>query len=197
MSAASVPVIATVVEGHGEVAALPVLLRVVAAHLGRQVVVPTPFRQPRSKLVLPSELDKAVRVVGARVNGAGGTLVLLDADDDCPVALRGRLSSSLSAARGRVEIVVANREFEAWFLASITSLRGHRSVAGDASWVADPDEPRDAKKRLEQQMVESYKETRHQPAFSARVDVDAALDRSRSFRRFVHAVKTLLSNDGG
>lgn len=195
MSAASVPVIATIVEGHGEVAALPVLLRAVAVHLGRQVVVPTPFRQPRAKLVLASELDKAVRFVGQKVSGAGGTLVLLDADDDCPVALRGMLSSSPSVARGPVEIVVANREFEAWFLASISSLRGHVSVADDASWAADPDEPRDAKGRLERQMVESYKETRHQPAFCARIDVDAALTRSRSFRRFVHAVETLLSHD--
>lgn len=195
MNAGVVPVVAAVVEGHGEVAAVPVLIRAVATHLGHQVVVPPPFRRPRAELVRPAELNRAVRLVSQRVRSTGGTLVLLDADDDCPVELRSRLSAGLAVSHGRVEVVVANREFEAWFLASITSLRGHSSVADHASWESDPDLPRDAKKRLEQQMVESYKATRHQPGFSARLDVAVGMAHSRSFRHFVGAVDLLLSRD--
>ncbi len=42
-------------------------------------------------------------------------------------------------------------------------------------------------------MVESYKETLHQAKFSAIIDLHSACERSRSFRRMVHAVELLVS----
>ncbi|MFC7753375.1 hypothetical protein [Tsukamurella soli] len=41
-------------------------------------------------------------------------------------------------------------------------------------------------------MTVKYVPTRHQPAFAARMDLEAAQRNSRSFRRFVHAVGLLL-----
>ena len=183
------PVIASVVEGHGEVLALPGLIRRLAQRRGIwHVECPTPFRQPRTSLADLDQLTKAVRFAGARVTGAGGVLVVLDADDDCPVALRSKLDAVQERSDVPVSIVVANREYEAWFLAAAESLSGVTAPAG----VADPEGPRDAKGRLEHLMTEKYRETRHQPAFSNQLDLDLAERRGRSFRRLVHAVDVLL-----
>ena len=58
-------VIAPIVEGHGEVQAVPVLIRRVAAHVapGVNVDVPRPHRRSRSKLVRSDSFDKFCRVL--------------------------------------------------------------------------------------------------------------------------------------
>lgn len=65
-------------------------------------------------------------------------------------------------------------------------VEGHDAVAP-----ASPEGRRDAKRELEKLMLESYKETRNQPKFSALIDLKTASMNSRSFRRMVHAVETL------
>lgn len=74
---------------------------------------------PRRKLGIECYVDIA------RSKGAHGILVLVDADDDLPCELapaletRGRL-----AARGiPLSVAIANREFEAWFVADRWSMR--------------------------------------------------------------------------
>lgn len=79
--------IASIVEGEGEVSALPKLPHRLAAQLSvTGFWVPQPRRVSRSKLVTRGEIERAVSATkqALRVNGAGGVLVLLDADDDCP-----------------------------------------------------------------------------------------------------------------
>lgn len=90
-----------------------------------------------------------------------------------------------------VQIVVADKEYESWFLAAADSLRKHPDVRDDAVALANPEGRRDAKRELEKLMLESYKETRHQPKFSALIDLETARKNSRSFRRMVHAVEAL------
>jgi hypothetical protein len=70
-------------------------------------------------------------------------------------------------------------------------------VRNDAAASANPECRRDAKRELEKLMLESYKETRHQPKFSALIDLKTASRNSRSFRRMVHAVETLAGLKGG
>jgi hypothetical protein len=69
--------IATVVEGHGEVEALPVLLRRIVADIapGLYIDVPRPYRAGRHALVRPGVLEDVVRTQGDRVASAGGVLV--------------------------------------------------------------------------------------------------------------------------
>lgn len=74
------------------------------------------------------------------------------------------------------------------FLASISALTGNRSVRADASWVDPSDDVRDAKGAMAHRMLESYKETLHQPKFSSLIDVEMAASKSRSFRRLVEVV---------
>lgn len=81
------------------------------------------------------------------------------------------------AGMAALRVVVARREYEAWFLGGIESLRVHRSVRDDASFDSDPEAPRDAKGRLRQLGTEPYRETLHQPAFAELLSIGAARQR--------------------
>lgn len=83
------------------------------------------------------------------------------------------------------------REYEAWFLASLGSLRAHRSVRSDAIYHKDPESPRDAKGELGSLMLEKYRETIHQPAFSALLDIGESRS-CPSFDDFVRKLGILL-----
>ncbi len=73
-----------IVEGHGEVRAVPVLIRRVARTLGVPVDIPHPIRIPGSKLAQQGELERAVELASRTIGGRGAILVLRDSDDDCP-----------------------------------------------------------------------------------------------------------------
>jgi hypothetical protein len=188
----TLPVVATIVEGHGDAKALPVLLRRISGELNWPMDVVQPFRTPRSELADPVRLARVVAAASAAVSGSGGVLVLFDADDDCPCRLRKSLDDAARQNFDNTEIVLANREFEAWFLASLPSLRHHPSVRDDASFDGDPEQPRGAKERLAKQMTEKYHETLHQTKFCGRMDLEMAWRNSRSFRRLVSALQQLL-----
>lgn len=190
--------LASVVEGHGEVQALPVLVRRLADRFrpGVAVDAPTPFRLPRGKFRVVGELERAVAVAARKVIAGGGVLILVDADDDCPVEFAAELRSRCepAAGGGPAAFVVAQREFEAWFLASLPSLSSHPDVSPSARHAGDCESVRDAKGRLQGQMMPGvkYSETRHQPAFSALMDLDLAAG-CRSFRKLMVDVEHLLA----
>jgi len=187
--------VAPIVEGHGEVSAARILLRRIAAErLGLQADIAHPFRLDSAKMRKSDELSRAIRFQAERVQGTGGVLILRDGDDSdvtCPVALAEELAPAPGEASVRVEVVIACREYEAWFLAALESLRAHSAVQDDAVAPDDPEAFRDAKSRLQGFMTETYKETLHQAKFSALIDLEKAEKRSRSFRRMVHAVQLL------
>ncbi|CAL9472650.1 hypothetical protein SUDANB70_02876 [Streptomyces sp. enrichment culture] len=193
----SAPVVAPIVEGHGEIRAVRELItRIAAEFCGLWTEVAPPFRLDAGRMRKPDELAKAVRIQAARVTGAGGVLVLRDGDDDdiqCPVELARQLAPTPHLVPVPVEVVIARHEYEAWFLASAESLRSHPAVRDDACAPPDPEAMRGAKSRLESMMCESYKETLHQAKFSALIDLNTAKEGSRSFRRMIHAVESLLS----
>lgn len=187
------PVVASVVEGHSEVSALPVLIRRLAARRGAFPQCPKPFRRPRSEFDDPDRIAAAARVAGARVHGPGGVLILVDSDDDCAVRLRERLDQALSPVAVRSAVVVAVREYEAWLLAGLSSLSGHRLVRDDAVCPEHPEAVRGAKKVLSRHMVEKYRSTLHQEKLTSAVDLEVALSNSRSLRRLDEAVSSLLA----
>jgi hypothetical protein len=191
------PVIAPIVEGHGEVHAIREIVTRIGLELlsGTWIDVAQPFRLDSGKMRKPDELAKAIRIAAARVQGPDGVLVLRDGDDadvDCPVQLAETLRPGQNLVPVGVEIVVAYQEYESWFFAAADSLRAHPDVRDDAAAPANPEGRRDAKRELEKLMLESYKETRHQPKFSALIDLKTASKNSRSFRRMVHAVESLV-----
>lgn len=179
---ASVSRVTSVVEGHGEVAALPILLRRVAAERGYYPQINKPHRIARSDFRTRRVAD-AYRLQRARATQTGVVVLLCDLDDDDLQELNAAIAQQVPISPG-VVIGVAVREYEAWFLAALGSLRGHRAVRDNAADYANPEGPRNAKKPLEEAMTESYKETIHQPAFSELLDLEGARGRSSSFSSF-------------
>lgn len=181
--------VATIVEGDGEVAAVPVLLRRVAEWRTPQVLpeVLPPIRVRRDRFLnRDEEFERHLRLAAAKCGEGGWILVLLDADDDCPAQLAGQVLTRAAACvrHCRVSVVFAKREFEAWFIAAAASLHGHRGFAFDPADTIDAETPRDAKGWLRQRMAGgTYGETTDQPAFAARFDLQQAFDGSRSFRK--------------
>lgn len=79
--------IASIVEGDGEVAALPILLRRLAAELEPFVVVNAlpPIRVRRDRFLnKDEELRRQLLLAASKCGDDGWILIVLDADDDCP-----------------------------------------------------------------------------------------------------------------
>ncbi|MDO8414463.1 MAG: DUF4276 family protein [Gallionellaceae bacterium] len=179
--------IATIVEGDGEVAALPVLLRRMGEWLspGIGVNLSPPIRVRRNRfLSRDEEFRRYLLLAAAKCGDNGWILVLLDADNDCPAELSEQV---LQRARShvphrRISVVLANREYEAWFLAAVDSLHGKRGFTFDNPQNFNPEHTRDAKGWMGNRMGK-YRETVDQPAFSAVMDLRQAQKNSRSFRK--------------
>ncbi|WP_432978099.1 hypothetical protein [Dactylosporangium sp. CA-233914] len=89
---------------------------------------------------------------------------------------------------------MANREFEAWFLASAPSLSGQRGLAKDLAVPADAEQPRDCKGWLSERRVDGrpYKPTADQAALAAVFDIRLARENSPSFDKLWRDVERLL-----
>lgn len=81
--------LACIVEGYGEVQAVPILLRRLVNALDPTLVlqVEPPIRTPKSKLLQGGELERAVELAARKIGGIGAILILLDSDQDCPAEL--------------------------------------------------------------------------------------------------------------
>lgn len=179
-----------VVEGDGEVAAFPVLLRRLADWRGpaHYIEISQPIRVRRDRFInRETELERFLALASAKCGRDGWILILLDADDDCPAELGPSL---LERARGsvppdrKVSVVLANREYESWFIAAAQSLDGHRGFSLDEPPPENPEIFRDAKGWIRQRMAGNiYGTSTDQPAFTARMDLQAAANASRSFRK--------------
>ncbi len=191
-----------IVEGHGEVEALPVLIRRVAAELdpGSALHLYPIFRVPRSKLLKSNGLESVIELAGRRVGREGAILVLLDSDDDCPAQLGPQLKERILRCRGDlpVAVVLAKREFESWFLAAAASLGGLRGLPDELAPPERPEDIRGAKEWLSRHMAADshYVETMDQAAFASRFDFREAR-RAASFDKFYREVRGLLTAIGG
>ncbi len=190
--------IACIVEGHGEREAVPIILRRIAVSLQIPGAVNVVFslRTPRSKLIKPGELERAVEFAARRIDGSGAILILIDADDDCPAQLGPDLLRRAAQARSDVAIavVLAKYEFESWFLASADSLRGCRGLKNNLHAPMNPETVRGAKEWLSQQMEGSrtYSETLDQPALAELFDL-AVARRADSFDKCYREISRLLT----
>ncbi|MEV6983947.1 DUF4276 family protein [Sphaerisporangium sp. NPDC051017] len=189
--------IASVVEGEGEVSALPLLLRRIAGELSIwNVRTPAPRRIPRSKLIAPGGVEGADLQASYQVTGAGGVLVLIDSDDDCPASLGPDLLERALRTRGdkEISVVVAHREFEAWFLAAAASLSGRRGLADPLDPPSDPESIRGAKEWLSARKTNGtpYKPTVDQAGLAEAFDMTQARKTAPSFDKFWRDIERLL-----
>lgn len=189
--------IAPLVEGDGEVASVPVLLRRIIQSIDPTVspVVPRGFRHPSGSMRRAGGLERAIEAV-AQIHPGHVVFVLIDSDDDCPRDLGPELLGRARRARSDllVSIVLAHREYEAWFVAAAESLAGLRNLRQDLTAPADPEEIRDAKGWLSRQMPPSlrYSPSQDQAALSSQFDLKLAKNRSRSFRKLWKEVDNIL-----
>ena len=189
-----------IVEGHGEVAAAPTLLRRLRDEAGAwEIDIGSPIRCPRNRLIRQDTLETFVKVA-LRQPRCAAILIMFDGDDDCPAELGPRVRRwAAEASEGKpCEVVIPHREFEAWFLAALESLQGSRGIRCGARYLPNPEAQRDAKGQLTATMHpgKSYKPNLDQPAFSARFSMAAAHARCRSFRKLTKSFGDLLSAMG-
>lgn len=181
--------VVSIVEGDGEVAALPLLIRRVAAWRTPEVFpdVQAPIRVRRDRFInREDEFRRHMLLAAAKAGEEGWVLILLDSDDDCAVQASQQLLARAEAVvpHRRVSVVMAVREYEAWFIAGAESLNGHRGFSFEADHAVAAEVPRDAKGWIKERMTSrTYGETTDQPAFTAVMDLQQVHTHSRSFRK--------------
>jgi hypothetical protein len=189
--------IASIVEGHGEVKGLPKILhRIARQHSIWDLQVREPFRVPRGRLTMAGGIEDAVADQARRVPSAGGVLVLLDADDDCPAMLGPALLARAQAARPdkSIAVVLPKIEFEAWFIAAAPSLGGTCGLPDDLEVPPDPEAIRNAKGWISARRTDglSYSPTADQAPMASAFDMELARKRAPSFDKFCRDVERLV-----
>ncbi len=115
----------------------------------------------------------------------GAIFILLDSDDECPAEAGPKWLARARAARTDLSIalVLAHGEFEAWFLASASSLKGLRALSDDIENHQAPESVRGCKEWLETWMPASFKysPTADQAAFARTFDMSLARRNAPSF----------------
>jgi hypothetical protein len=188
------PWIVPIVEGHGEVEALPRLIHRIYSEFSPGVIprVNTPIRvKSGAFLNKPDEFKKTILLAASKaIQNNGRVLILLDCDDHCPANLGPELLAKAKAVRSDIpySIVLAHREFETWFIAAINSLGGRAGIAPGALAPTDAEAIRGAKEWLGNKMAGPYDPIRHQLEFSTHFD----LHQARQIPSFERLIQKLL-----
>jgi hypothetical protein len=186
-----------VIEGKGEVEAIPLLTRRICNELLGIFTLRTarPVRITKSKLVREGELERAIRLAQITNHARGPVLVVLDADEDCPAILGPNLKSRALGIvpPHSVSIVVPKYEFETWLLTAAQSLSGRRGLREGLLPPPDPEAIRGAKEWLSRNMVpdRKYSPSVDQAALVAAMDLKAARS-CRSFDRLCREIERIV-----
>ena len=180
-----------IVEGHGEVEALPLLIRRIFNELKPEVspVINPPIRVKAGSFFQDLDyFNRYISLAASKAVQSGGiVLILLDCEDDCPATLGPRLLTQAQAVRGDASYLVAlaYREYETWFLAAAESLRGYEGIDPNLIPPPNPESIRGAKEWLGGHMPSSYDPIIHQSKFTARFNLNQARA-IPSFDRFIN-----------
>ena len=207
-------VIVPIVEGHGEVKDVPVLinrwLRHRNYHRNVEVDVAGPVRASGvGALKVPhdeaDELGVEYYVGIAMLRRPDIILVILDADKECPRTLGHSLLARAKAVVRPgypIGIVVANREYEAWFLAAFSNLQFRSALSSLGFSLSRASLPKgtdvesiaDCKGYVAKLLsLTKYEPTIHQSKLTENLPFsDGMLRRSRSFRKLLKELNTLL-----
>ena len=203
--------IVPIVEGHGEVRAVPSLIRRWLRHrrLHRTFVVPDLAINAKGSGRLKAAYDRMRHIgiehyVSAALGyGPDAIVVVLDADDECLDRPLGNGLGPELLGRARavandtpLAVVVANREYEAWFLASLTSIRA-ADLLPNHTRLANPlaaEGPRDCKGLIAQLLDCPYEETLHQLALTHGITFSPrAKFRSPSYGKLLRDLERLVN----
>lgn len=188
--------VAPIVEGYGEIEAVPQLVRRIAWDNARPTpVVGPPYRVHASSFLnFDHEFKKAIGLSAGKAAANGGVvLIILDCEDGCPATLGPEIERQARNVRADVNYVVclACREYETWFMVAAPSLAGKSGLPANLAVPPSPEKFRDAKGWLRQQMADGYTERTDQIALTAQFDLQMASN-SDSFRHLVDGLRPYL-----
>jgi len=189
-----------IVEGHGEVPSIPILLRRLANLMGiPSVKIGSPIRSTRSQLTQEAGLKRYVSM--ARLEpGCKAILIMFDADDICPKEAVPKILVWAQEAANPLPcaVVLPNREYEAWFLGCVESLLEARGIQPAIPYDKNCETKRDAKGELETRFGEGFRyfARTDQPAFTALANWALVYERCRSFRKMTKEARKLFVAEG-
>ena len=191
--------IIAIVEGRGDERALPSLIRrILHERLFRYDIGIGKSQVAKGKENLVGKFEKFVEY--AMGENPSAILVLVDADEDCPVELARGLARKAEALNAPVPIAIvcAKSEYETWFICSLSDSEGSgiRRNLGLQSSVVCPENAesiRDAKSWLTGRMPRNraYNPPTDQDDLTHHIAIELVLKKSRSFRRLCDAVREL------
>ena len=190
--------ISCIVEGDGDVMALPVLLRRAIYEIDPTFIynIERPIRLDRAKFSKDNELNRAIQLAFLKTKGVGAILIVIDADDDCPFQLGPQILNRAEIFRpdATIKVVLANKEYKGWFLAGAASLAGVKGLPTDLLSEVNAENIRDAKGWLQERMNgnTNYRPTVDQPSFSMLFNMNDAVINSPSFSKFMRDVRAIL-----
>ena len=211
-------------EGHGETAALPILVRKILQD--RHEVIRLPLYDPvlRSKPAQLVKWDKEKSradyqkwiervALAARYADGGGILAVFDGDAKefpagssfpfcAATAAREMVKAASEAGAGKIcslAVVFACVEYETWLIAGLESFVGRRLEDGSVPLreglkFPSGDWESHGKRWLEKNFP-GYRPTRHQSALTARLDLGVVREKNlRSFARLENAIEQILDS---
>lgn len=195
--------IAPIVEGDGEVVAVPILLRRLIPHLCADAFaeILRPIRQPRDRLVHNKDecLKNSILLAAAKLKqlefeGAVSLiLVLCDADDDCVKTLAEQMDSVASATESQhsISTILAVQEYETWFVGAAASLGRFLHLTGEPP--ENPEQSGSKKRWIEDRFKGTkYSETVDQARMTAAMDLTLCRQRCPSFNKLCRDIERLL-----
>ncbi len=197
--------LATIVEGDGEVAAVPILLRRWNQEFAPDAVfhVLKPIRQPRDRLLqnkgdcLQKSINLAVgKLRQLSIPGAKELiLVLVDADKECAATAGPKLQSLARSLRSDMDIVcvLAVWEYETWFVSAAESLCQYLHLDETTTLPEDPEGEHCRKGWIERRFRGvKYVEPIDQPKLTSALDLTVCRRRSPSFDKLSREIEMRL-----
>ena len=186
-----------VVEGDGDLKAVPELVRRVAHGLGHYDVI---VERPHKRGDLPKVLSRFEDYFSVALLEACPILWVMDYDcadcDDQMSHVQALHARAESLAQGTpFEFVFMVQEFETLFLADHeTTRKVLDNISGTCVFPTDPEQVRDAKGWISSARPKgsSYKPTQHQQKIASQIDLARLRTRSPSFMPFHAAVQRLV-----
>lgn len=182
-----------IVEGPGDLAAVPVLLRRLLheVHNRYDVAVARPYRFGNVQTV-SRKFDPLLRTAAKE---HAPILWTFDCDDGCALEWVRQFEEQMPAGiQVPVEFAFFVREYECIFLAEKRCLT-RLGIPGDVDFAEAPESVRGAKGLISRLMPPgtAYKETVHQASLTAALDLDLARQNSRSVRHLESALLKLIA----
>jgi len=144
-------------------------------------------------MVIETEIKRYLRIASLYPE-CGLILLFMDADEDCVKELAELLKPWLASECRNIssELIVIPREYEAWIISGLESLRGQRGISPTANSCATSEQVRDAKGYISREMVggAKYHETSDQSALTSQVDLDLVRQRCPSFKRLIEKIES-------